>query len=219
MVLRFYGKIVNPWCVTSSWVNLSGHSWWSDAVIKQFSSLLTWTSPFQYWVELFLKRILTSHELHKIWKGGGNYKNNFFWTGYVTWVVCENREKGKEMFKYAEKNKWACRRYLCLGWPVGFLPILVSASDVTPTKCWLNVWCIWHTKVETLQEFRSHRRIGWIIQDFRETCVSCSLTFHLETKMLWRQTPSRKKKAVVFTNVTTSAYQDRRWIFKSMWNI
>ncbi len=33
------------------------------------------------------------------------------------------------------------------------------------------------------------------------------LTFHLETKMLWRQTPSRKKKAVVFTNVTTNAYQ------------
>ncbi len=30
-------------------------------------------------------------------------------------------------------------------------------------------------------------------------CVSCSLTFRLETK-----TPSRKKKAVVFTNVTTN---------------
>ncbi len=28
-----------------------------------------------------------------------------------------------------------------------------------------------------------------------------------ETKMSWRQTPSRKKKAVVFTNVTTNAYQ------------
>ncbi len=28
-----------------------------------------------------------------------------------------------------------------------------------------------------------------------------------ETKMPWRQTPSRKKKAVVFTNVTTNAYQ------------
>ncbi len=37
--------------------------------------------------------------------------------------------------------------------------------------------------------------------------MSRSLTFHLETKMPWRQTPSRKKKAVVFTNVTTSAYQ------------
>ncbi len=86
---------------------------------------------------------------------------------------------------------------------------LVSASDVTPMDRWLNVWCIWHTYLETLQECRSRHRIGWIIQDFRETCVSRSLTFRLETKMQWRQTPSRKKKAVVFTNVTTSAYQDQ----------
>ncbi len=82
---------------------------------------------------------------------------------------------------------------------------VVSASDVTPTDHWLNVWCIWYTYLEC----RSHRRIGWIIQDFRETCVSRSLTFRLETKMPWRQTPSRKKKAVVFTTVTTSAYQDQ----------
>ncbi len=86
---------------------------------------------------------------------------------------------------------------------------IVSASDVTPTDRWLNVWCIWHTYFETLQECRSCRRIGWIIQDFRETCVSRSLTFYLETKMPWCQTPSRKKKAVVFTNVTTNAYQDQ----------
>ncbi len=40
--------------------------------------------------------------------------------------------------------------------------------------------------------------------------MSRSLTFHLETKMPWRQTPpSRKKQAVVFTNVTTNAYQDQ----------
>ncbi len=84
---------------------------------------------------------------------------------------------------------------------------LVSDSDVTPTDRWLNVWCIWHTYLETLQECWSRRRIGWIIQDFRETCVSRSLTLRLETKLLWRQNPSRKKKAIVFTNVTTSAYQ------------
>ncbi len=30
---------------------------------------------------------------------------------------------------------------------------IVLASDATPTDRWLNVWCIWHTKVETLQEF------------------------------------------------------------------
>ncbi len=40
-------------------------------------------------------------------------------------------------------------------------------------------------------------------------CVSRSSTFRLETKMPWHQTPSRKKKAVVFTTVTTSAYQDQ----------
>ncbi len=37
--------------------------------------------------------------------------------------------------------------------------------------------------------------------------MSRSLTFRLETKMPWCQNPSRKKKAVVFTNVTANAYQ------------
>ncbi len=63
-----------------------------------------------------------------------------------------------------------------------------------PTDRWLKVWCIWHTYLETLQECRSRRRIGWIIQDFRETCVSHSLTFCLETKMPWRQTPHERRK-------------------------
>ncbi len=39
--------------------------------------------------------------------------------------------------------------------------------------------------------------------------MSRSLTFRLETKMAWRQTPSQKKKAVGFTNVTGNAYQCR----------
>ncbi len=60
---------------------------------------------------------------------------------------------------------------------------VVSASDATSTDYRLKVWCIWYTYLETLQECRSHRRIGWIIQDFRETR---SLTFHQETKMPWR---------------------------------
>ncbi len=108
-----------------------------------------------------------------------------------------------------------------LEWPSHSLRLnLVSASDVTPTDRWLNVWCIWHTFLETLQECRSHHRIGWIIQDFQETCESRSLTFHLETKMPWHQTLSRKKKAVVFTNVTEHlSGSTTRWIFKSMWNI
>ncbi len=39
--------------------------------------------------------------------------------------------------------------------------------------------------------------------------VSRSLTFCLKTKLPWRQTPSLKKKAVVFTTVMTSTYQDQ----------
>ncbi len=38
--------------------------------------------------------------------------------------------------------------------------------------------------------------------------MSHTLTFHLETKMPWHQTPSLKNKAVMFT-VTVSAYQDQ----------
>ncbi len=95
-----------------------------------------------------------------------------------------------------------------------FLPLpseghdsVVSASDVTPTECWLNVWCIWHTFLETLQDCRSRHLTGWIKPDFRETRVSRLFSVRQETKMPWRQTPSRKMKAAVFTNVTTSAYQ------------
>ncbi len=88
-------------------------------------------------------------------------------------------------------------------------PHVSSITVVTPMDCWLNVWCIWHTKVETLQEFLSRHRIGWIIQDFRDMCVSCSWTFRLETKKPWCQIPSRKKKAVMFTTVTINAYRDQ----------
>ncbi len=35
------------------------------------------------------------------------------------------------------------------------------------------------------------------------------LTFRLETKMPWRQTPSCKKKAIEFSTVIMSAYQDQ----------
>ncbi len=42
-----------------------------------------------------------------------------------------------------------------------------------------------------------------------DVCVSRFLTFRQETKMPWRQTHSRKKKAVVFTDVTANTYQSR----------
>ncbi len=93
---------------------------------------------------------------------------------------------------------------------------LVSASDVTPTDRWLNVWCIRHTKVETLQELRSHPVICWIIQDFRETCVSRSSTGNKDAVM---PNPSKKKKAGAFTTVMTGSGSNKRWLFKSMWNI
>ncbi len=38
--------------------------------------------------------------------------------------------------------------------------------------------------------------------------MSHSLTFRLETKLLWCHTPSQKKKDVVFTTVTMSTCQD-----------
>ncbi len=60
------------------------------------------------------------------------------------------------------------------------------------------------------KHFRSVEVVIRLVELYRISgrLVSCSLTFHLETKMPWRQTPSRKKKAVLFTDVTTSAYQD-----------
>jgi len=98
----------------------------------------------------------------------------------------------------------------------------VSAPDVTSTDRWLNIWCIWHTYLETLQEIRSRLWIRWIIQDFRQTCVSRSLTFSLETKMPRCQILSRKKKAVVFTTDDerlSGSTKFLNWIFKSMWQM
>ncbi len=48
----------------------------------------------------------------------------------------------------------------------------------------------------------------WLVELYRISGrrVSLSLTFRLETKRPWYQTPSRKKKAVDFTTVTTNAY-------------
>ncbi len=82
-------------------------------------------------------------------------------------------------------------------WSKFYVSRLVSASDVMPMGHWLNVWCIWHTKLETLKEFRSHHLIefiGQILLDFREMCVLRSITFCLEIKMPCRQTPLERRK-------------------------
>ncbi len=57
---------------------------------------------------------------------------------------------------------------------------LVSASDVTSTI--------------------------WLVEFYR---ISMRRVFRLETKMPWLQTPSWRNKAIVFTTVMISAYQDQ----------
>ncbi len=91
----------------------------------------------------------------------------------------------------------------------------------------LNNWLITNSALafSSKLSLSLRRRIGWIIQDFRETCVLRSLMLRLETKcrgakpprerrepsclQLWRQTGSDRDKSG----------STKRWIFKSMWNI
>ncbi len=98
--------------------------------------------------------------------------------------------------------------------------MILVASDVTPTDRWLNVWCIWHTKVETLQEFRSGHRIGWIIQDFWETCVAF-FNVPLGNKDAVAPNPLTKEESRRVYNCDDEhlSGSTKRWIFKSMWNI
>ncbi len=70
------------------------------------------------------------------------------------------------------------------------------------TDRWLKVWCIWYTYLKTLQECRSRRRIGWI----GDVCVAFFIVPSRNKDVVALK---RKKKAVVFTNVTTSTYQDQ----------
>ncbi len=71
-------------------------------------------------------------------------------------------------------NKHTCKLRCCPGKTkcIHCLRSLSLRRHVTPIELCLKVWCIWHTKVETLQWFRSRCWIGWLIQDFRETCVA-----------------------------------------------
>ncbi len=61
------------------------------------------------------------------------------------------------------------------------------------------------------KDFRSFEVIIGLVELYRISGrrVSRSLMFRLETKRPWRQTPSRKKKAIMFTTVTTSACHDQ----------
>ncbi len=79
--------------------------------------------------------------------------------------------------------------------------------SLTSTGRWMNVWYIWHTNVEKLQEFRSRHRIGWT--GFPgDVCV---VLFNVLSGYKDVVTPnsSRRKKYTVFTTMMTSAYQDQ----------
>ncbi len=62
--------------------------------------------------------------------------------------------------------------------------------------------------------------LDWIIQDFRETCLSRSLTFRL-AKMAWRQNTLAKEECrrVYHCDNKRLSGSNKCWIFKSMWNI
>lgn len=92
-----------------------------------------------------------------------NFKTHF------TFLFCQP-------IRWGLRNSWSVFKFVCH-----------NASDVQPTVCGHDVWCIVAHKLKA-QEFRSCHLVGW--------------------KMLWCQTPLWKKQAVVFTTVTMSTYQD-----------
>ncbi len=95
---------------------------------------------------------------------------------------------------------------------------LVSASDVTLTERWLNVWCIWHTYLETLQEFRSRHWIGWIVQDFLETCVTFfNVLPGNKNAVVPKPLTKEESRRVYNGDKERLSGSTNRWSFKSMW--
>ncbi len=95
---------------------------------------------------------------------------------------------------------------------------LVSASGVTPTERWLNVWCIWHT---FWKHFRSVKVVIWLVE-LNRISGRCVFIFGPPgNKDAVAQNPSRKKKAFVFTKCDDEhlSGSTEHCIFKSMWNI
>ncbi len=87
-------------------------------------------------------------------------------------------------------------------------PLHLVVSDITPTDRWLNVWCIWQTKLETLQVSKSS--LDWLNYTGFPGDV-CVAFFNVLPGNKGAVMPNslKKKKAVVFTTVTTRAYQDQ----------
>ncbi len=97
---------------------------------------------------------------------------------------------------------------------------LVSASDVMPTDRWLNIWCIWHTYLETLQEFE-------VVIGLVELCrISGRCVCHVLYCSAWKQRcrgakPPHERRKPLFSNCDGECLSGstKRCIFKSMWNI
>ncbi len=91
---------------------------------------------------------------------------------------------------------------------------VVSASDVTPTERWLNVWCIWYTYLETLQECRSCRGFPG------DVCVAFFNVLP-GNKNTVAPNPFTKEESCRAYNCDDKCLSgsNKRWIFKSMWNI
>ncbi len=74
--------------------------------------------------------------------------------------------------------------------------------------------------LETLQECWSRRLIGWIIQDFRETCVAF---FNVPpgNKDAVAPNPLTKEESrgVYNRDAERLSGSTKRWSFRSMWNI
>ncbi len=82
---------------------------------------------------------------------------------------------------------------------------LVLASDITSTEHWLNVWCVWHTYLETLQSSSDWLNYTWFPGDV------CIAFFNVPTgnKDSMAPNPLTKEESHRVTTVMTNACQDQ----------
>ncbi len=74
----------------------------------------------------------------------------------------------------------------------------------------------WHRKWETFWDFQSHHLISLILQDFQETCLSCSLT--VRNKAAVMPNPLTEENCHVYNCENESSRGSIKcWFWKSMW--
>ncbi len=97
---------------------------------------------------------------------------------------------------------------------------LVSASDVTPTDRWLNIWCIWHKSGNTSGVSKSSS--DWLNYTGFPGDV-CVAFFNVPpgNKDAVMPNPLTKEESHRVYNIDDKRLSgsNKRWIFKSMWNI